>query len=69
MKDNPKELQDIQLRNGDNVTVSWKSKNVCKCGMEIWYAVKGNDYVTIELVSLAQWDLHICKEKIIDLIK
>ena len=60
---NPLKLQDIQLKNGDEVTVSWKRKGFCeKCKTEVWEAVKKNKKILIELVSLAEWDIHKCKE-------
>ncbi len=60
LKENPLRLQDIHLRNGDEITVSWKKKIKCKCGKECWLAVKNMKVILIELVGLAEWDRHLC---------
>lgn len=61
-KENPLKIQDIILKNGEKVSVSWKRKGICKkCKEEVWEAVKGKKIILIELTSLAEWDIHKCK--------
>lgn len=52
-------VQDIILENGIKCYINHDSKQTClECEKEILYAA-----IPIELVGLAKWDLHKCKEK------
>jgi len=60
-KENKVRQQEIILENGLEVIINHNSKHKCpKCGEEVIWAL-----VQIELVSLAKWDLHKCKEAIV----
>ncbi len=61
-RENPLKLQEIHLKKGVKVIVSWKRKLKCKCGKECWEAVRLKDKkkILIELVGLAVWDVHLC---------
>ena len=49
-------IQKITLKNGMEVFINHDAKDKCSdCKKEIIWA-----YIPIELVSLAQWDLHKC---------
>lgn len=51
--------QTIILDNGMEVIINHSSKCKCsKCNKDIVYAL-----IPLELVSLARWDIHKCKEK------
>lgn len=51
-------IQTITLNNGMEVIIDHDSKEKCPhCKKEILYVL-----LPVELVSLAQWDVHKCKE-------
>lgn len=51
--------QTIILKNGMEVIIDHDSKTKCPhCKRDILYVI-----LPVELVSLAQWDIHKCKEK------
>ena len=50
--------QTITLENGMKVIINHDSKEKCpNCKKDILYVL-----LPVELVSLARWDIHICKE-------
>ncbi|MCX6748697.1 MAG: hypothetical protein NT076_03760 [Candidatus Pacearchaeota archaeon] len=52
--------QTINLESGLECIINHSSKHKCeKCGGEVVWAL-----IQIELVSLAKWDVHKCKEVI-----
>lgn len=65
MNENPLQLQDLVLKDGTNVTISYKTKFICKCGAECWRAVthKNKKLIKITLVGLAEWGVHECLKK------
>ncbi len=53
--------QEIKLQNGQTVVIGYHTKRKCEdCGKEIFTAFRTNKMIKIELVSLAQWDVHKC---------
>ena len=55
--------QTINLESGLEVIINHTSKHKCeKCGEEVVWAI-----MQVELVSLAKWDVHKCKERLIAL--
>ncbi len=57
-----KKFQDIKLKNGMEVTADWNSRHKCKgCKKDVFFAATEAKIFIIELVGLAQWNLHSCK--------
>ena len=54
--------QEIKLENGDKVIIGYHTRRSCVvCGEDIFTAVRDNKKIMVELVGLAQWNVHECK--------
>ena len=53
--------QEIKLQNGLEVIIGYHTKRKCEvCKKEIFTAFRTNKMIKVELVGLAQWDIHKC---------
>lgn len=54
--------QEIKLENGDDVIIDHNTRKLCeKCNKQISFATRKGMIIKVELVGLAQWNVHECK--------
>ena len=56
--------QEIKLENGKLAVIDHQTAHKCEnCNKEVMFAVRMMKKFKVELVGLAQWDEHFCKDK------